>query len=248
MKRWKSWMKAMIVSAVLCVLCAFTAMADDYYYLKTPDSVYWGDGEDGIAHWTKVEKAKKYEVVLYEGESRVKRVYTTGCRINLSEYFTNDGQYYFTVRAVPSDTQRRFVAGEWASSDELDVDWMGDTEGRWRKYSTGIKYQKADRTYYTDEWAKIKGEWYYFGSDSYMKTGWIQLAGTWFYLENDGKMSTGWEQINNVWYYFNNSGAMQTGWVQTKPGYWYYLNSDGAMLCNTVVEGHQLNADGLMIN
>ncbi len=29
-----------------------------------------------------------------------------------------------------------FVAGEWASSDELDVDWMGDTEGRWRKYST----------------------------------------------------------------------------------------------------------------
>ena len=116
------------------------------------------------------------------------------------------------------------------------------------KYSTGTKYQKADRTYYTDEWAKIKGEWYYFGSDSYMKTGWIQLAGTWFYLENDGKMSTGWEQINNVWYYFNNSGAMQTGWVQTKPGYWYYLNSDGAMLCNTVVEGHQLNADGLMIN
>ena len=92
MKRWKSWMKAMIVSAVLCVLCAFTAMADDYYYLKTPDSVYWGDGEDGIAHWTKVEKAKKYEVVLYEGESRVKRVYTTGCRINLSEYFANDGQ------------------------------------------------------------------------------------------------------------------------------------------------------------
>ena len=83
-----------------------------------------------------------------------------------------------------SDTQRRFVAGEWASSDELDVDWMGDTEGRWRKYSTGTKYQKADRTYYTDEWAKIKGEWYYFGSDSYMKTGWIQLAGTWFYLEN----------------------------------------------------------------
>ena len=81
-----------------------------------------------------------------------------------------------------------------------------------------------------------------------MNTGWIQLAGTWFYLENDGKMSTGWEQINNVWYYFNDSGAMQTGWVQTKPGYWYYLNSDGAMLCNTVVEGHQLNADGLMIN
>ena len=248
MKRWKSWMKAMIVSAVLCVLCAFTAMADDYYYLKTPDSVYWGDGEDGIAHWTKVEMAKKYEVVLYEGESRVKRVYTTGCRINLSEYFANDGQYYFTVRAVPSDTQRRFVAGEWASSDELDVDWMVDTEGRWRKYSTGTKYQKADRIYYTDEWAKIKGEWYYFGSDSYMKTGWIQLAGTWFYLGTDGKMSTGWEQINNVWYYFNNSGAMQTGWVQTKPGYWYYLNSDGAMLCNTVVEGHQLNADGLMIN
>ena len=61
-------------------------------------------------------------------------------------------------------------------------------------------------------------------------------------------MCTGWEQISNVWYYFNESGAMQTGWVQTKPGYWYYLNSDGAMLSNTVVEGHQLNADGLMIN
>ncbi len=137
MKRWKSWMKAMIVSAMLCVLCTFTAMADDYYYLKTPDSVYWGDGEDGIAHWTKVEKAKKYEVVLYEGESRVKRVYTTGCRINLSEYFTNDGQYYFTVRAVPSDTQRRFVAGEWASSDELDV----GLDGRYRRPLEKVQYR-----------------------------------------------------------------------------------------------------------
>ena len=110
MKRWKSWMNAMIVSAVLCVLCAFTAMADDYYYLKTPDSVYWGDGEDGIAHWTKVEKAKKYEVVLYEGESRVKRVYTTGSRINLSEYFSNDVQSYFFVLCLFSGTTRRFLS------------------------------------------------------------------------------------------------------------------------------------------
>ena len=58
MKRWKQWMKAVIVSAVLCMLCAFTAMADDYYYLKTPDSAYWGEGEDGIAHCPKLRRLK----------------------------------------------------------------------------------------------------------------------------------------------------------------------------------------------
>lgn len=247
MKYCEKWIRTAVAAIALCVAFAFQAMAS--VQLGTPETAYWDEAnESGIAHWTKVEKAKKYEIVLYEGESRVKRVYSSGTKIDLSEYFTGDGQYYFTVRAVPTDTQRKFSSGGVASSDELDVDWMGETGGRWRKYSTGTKYEKADKSFYTSEWAKIKGKWYYFNADGYMQTSWLKLGDLWYYLNADGEMQTGWVQVENVWYYLNADGVMQTGWVQSKPGFWYYLNSDGAMLSNTVVEGHQLNADGLMIN
>ena len=246
MKRWKQWACTAFAAAFLGMIFAFQAFAATF---EAPEKAYWDEADQsGVAHWTKVEKAKKYEIILYEGESRVKRVYSTGTRTDLSEYFTNDGQYSFAVRAVPTDSQKIYTAGEWAESGELDVDWMGDTEGRWRRYSTGTKYEKADRTFYTNEWAKIKNDWYYFDTDGYMQTGWISLADVWYYLGTDGKMQTGWVQLENVWYYFNESGVMQTGWVESKPGFWYYLNSDGAMLSNTTVEGHQLDSTGLMIN
>ena len=75
--------------------------------------------------------------------------------------------------------------------------------------------------------------------------------GTKYLTDSTGEKYSGWFiDSKEDWYYFNESDkAMKTGWHHDdKDGYWYYLNSDGAMLCNTVVEGHQLNADGLMIN
>jgi len=243
---------AMGVLAVLLMSLMFvvTALAatKERYYLGATENAYWDTADNGVARWDKVEKAKRYEVVLYEGDRKVKRVYSTGTRTNLSEYMTNNSTYSFTVRAVPTDAQTHFRAGDWVASDEIDVDWLGETDGRWRTYSNGKKYQRSDRTYCTGCWELIQGEWYHFNADGFMETGWIQDGQTWYYLDTDGKMETGWKKLNEEWYFLDASGAMRTGWVETKPGQWYYMDGSGKMLSNTIVDGHQLDASGLRIN
>ena len=58
------------------------------------------------------------------------------------------------------------------------------------------------------EWNGQKN-WYYFGSDTFMKTGWFQDdTGNWYYLNPksdgfQGAMMTGWQQIDGEWFYFN---------------------------------------------
>ena len=42
---------------------------------------------------------------------------------------------------------------------------LGVTDGRWRTYSQGKKYQRDDKTYITDQWELIGSEWYYFGQE-----------------------------------------------------------------------------------
>lgn len=93
----------------------------------------------------------------------------------------------------------------------------------------------------------IQGDWYYFNAEGYVQTGWIQVGDKQYYLDGDGKMKTGWLQSGGNWYYLGVSGDMKTGWVETAPGEWYYMDADGKMLANTVVEGYQLNENGLMV-
>lgn len=250
MKRIRSMAWSMAAAMVMSIMFAVTALAasSERYYFAATESAYWDSSDNGVARWEKVEKAKKYEVVLYEGDQKVKRVYSSGTRVDLSEYMSNNSTYSFAVRAVPTDSQTRFRAGDWVASDELDVDWLGETDGRWRTYSTGKKYQKSDRSYCTEGWELIQGDWYHFNAEGYVETGWITVGQTWYYLDQDGKMQTGWVNLNDVWYYMDSSGAMQTGWVQAKPGQWYYLDASGKMLSNTTVDGHQLDASGLRMD
>lgn len=63
----------------------------------------------------------------------------------------------------------------------------------WQQDETGWKYQLEDSTYAADrvldlEEAEGGYEFYYFGSDGYMKTGWIEDEGLWYYGDEDGKL------------------------------------------------------------
>lgn len=244
----KAWPCRLLVLTILInIFLVFSALAAGPYYFSISEEAYWGGNHDGVAHWKKVEKAKEYEVLLYRGDTRIKRVCVKAAKVDLSEYMENNQVYTFAVRAIPTDSQRNYRAGEWLFSEELYVDWLGTTSGRWRVYSTGKKYQKEDRTYCANGWEMIQGDWYYFNAEGYVQTGWIQVGDKQYYLDGDGKMKTGWLQSGENWYYLGVSGDMKIGWVETAPGEWYYMDADGKMLANTIVEGYQLNEKGLMV-
>lgn len=123
----------------------------------------------------------------------------------------------------------------------------------WFKDSRGWYYRTMKGTYASNQWLKIKSNWYHFDPAGYMQTGWLKLGSSWYYLKDTGAMATGWQKIGNTWYYLNTvsdgsegvmrtgwvkvdgtwyfmtaSGAMQTGWINVR-GTWYYFNSSGAM-------------------
>ena len=101
--------------------------------------------------------------------------------------------------------------------------WKQDSHGWWN--TEGNSYSKG--------WRAIGNNWYYFGSDGYMRTGWAKDNGTWYYMQPSGAMKIGWINDNGTWYYMQPSGAMKIGWVYDK-GTWYFTNVSGAMQTGVV--------------
>lgn len=61
----------------------------------------------------------------------------------------------------------------------IDAAWIKDSNGWWN--SEGSSWSIG--------WRNINNEWYYFGTDGYMKTGWIQDKDKWYYLDTNGAMA-----------------------------------------------------------
>lgn len=230
---------AAIMICMMLVLNVFAAT--DRYQLGTTEKTWWSDTT--VARWKKVDHAKKYQVRLYEdGTSKIRLTVET-TSVDFSPYMEDGSEYYFEVCAYAKNSSQR--TGEWVESDSQIVKGRGDMSGRWRTYQQGKKFQKADNSYVTDTWYLIAGKWYDFDADGYAKTGWTEGNGKWYYLDSQGVMQTGWIQLDGASYYLNPDGSMAVGWVQVKPGEWYYLNSDGKMASNTVVDGCQIDGNGL---
>lgn len=96
----------------------------------------------------------------------------------------------------------------------------------WKQNTTGWWWQEDDGSYPVSRWQLIRGNYYYFDQNGYMKTGWLKLDADWYYLggANDGAMKTGWQQVGGTWYYLKDNGTMAADtWI----GDWY-VNSSGA--------------------
>lgn len=108
--------------------------------------------------------------------------------------------------------------------------------GTWEQDEHGWKFLQTNGTYAAGQWGMIKGVWYLFGEDTYMKTGWNNWNNRWYYLDetkgsNEGVMLVGWQLIKDKWYYLNpisdgTRGAMLSNqWVGD-----YFLDVDGSWI------------------
>lgn len=222
--------------------------------LGVTEQAGWSDAKKTRASWKKVPYATQYEIRLYQNDTWIKTLETTGTSLDLGAYIKAEGDYYYAVRAKGKTTEERkyLLTGEYVNSEDvltMDSGELGDIGGSWHNDQKGRRYRLASGDTPSAQWLMVMGEWYYFDEDGYVVTGWFEdkESTLWYYMDDQGKMSLGWKEILGTWYYFNTDGQMQTGWIQAKPGEWYYLNPDGSMAADTVIEGYRLGSDGRML-
>jgi hypothetical protein len=246
MKKFGIWKAGFLAALALAILMCVPAMAATK--LGETEEAYWDKGGAAIARWKTVDKAKEYQVRLFEdGDTHVKTVTVSSAKADLSSYMQDGHWYYFEVRAVPKSGQKSYTSGEWVESDEYEAKGLGDTQGKWRTYSQGKKYQKADQSYGANEWYLVQGNWYYFNEEGYVLTGWQQISGKWYFFSSEGIMQTGWLEDGGSRYFLDSDGSMATGWKQVYPGQWYYMDDQGKMVSGTEVDGYRLNETGLWV-
>lgn len=239
-------------------------------YLGAPKHIWWET--ETVGKWSSVSQAHEYQVKLYvaddvdrdeenwrmvdfDDESMVdaecvmtRRTSQTSC--DFTEYMNDLHSYFFVVRATPKVSEQAYVvAGDWVASQDVDFrgsENQGITEGKWRNYLEGSRYEDGDGNFLPGGWHRIRGSWYLLDEGGYRLKGWQTVDGNRYYLsEDDGRMATGWFVWEDHWYYADKSGVLQTGWVMDTPGNYYYLNEDGTMAHDTEVDGYWLGADGL---
>lgn len=114
----------------------------------------------------------------------------------------------------------------------------------WVKESTGWRYRLSNGTYLsgslvldpaTDRqveqvvWKQLRGAWWAFGADGYIRTGWVYdySAGEWYYVDENTGMRTGWylDPQDGRWYYLDPAtGEMLTEWQLIPDLGYVYLN------------------------
>lgn len=223
------------------------------------EEAYWVETPLGKARWSKVDGASSYEVKLFCDENMVYHVSrTSSASYDFFPYMTEEGGYYFKVRAVAkSESEADYLkAGGWTESDSQDInrkdaqaaDKRATSQGKgspgvnvkdgtgpnsqapgWAQDRSGWWYKNPDGTYPVGSWQLIGDKWYLFDVNGYMLTGWQWKNDREYYLTTNGDMVTGWFQYNRIWYYLDPEMGKLTGqWLQQGDD-WFYLNPDGSM-------------------
>jgi glucan-binding YG repeat protein len=129
----------------------------------------------------------------------------------------NDPKQCWTY--VDGHYKYRVVTGGYLTSSWVRY-LTDDADERW--------YVDADGNMVVNDYYKIDGLWYLFGSDGKEVTKqWVQRSdGTWLYSDGDGRLPSGWKTIAGKDYLFDdNFGTMRTGWVQENDTYYFLLDS-----------------------
>ena len=141
-------------------------------------------------------------------------------------------------------------------------------DGTWIPDGNRWKYERPDGSMAAGTWEDIDGEWYHFGSDSYMQTGWQKVGNLryffedggalaegwscytgdgdekWYYYDENGNVRIHWQEIGGKWYWFNSSGVLNLEASKTIGGRKFYFHEDGSMVGNEYVGFHYFNMDG----
>lgn len=220
------------------------------------ENVVW-DGNSGTGTWTDNTSARYYQVKLYRNDSSVMStasVYDNS--YDFASHMTRRGNYYFSVRAVGSGSEK----GEWADSDTL---FLTASEAEDISYDYRHSYASggpASSGSYTSGGpgdngtnpATLGGPGSSANSGQDFSTAqgnhWcIDQGGKWFQFK-DGSYPVGrWVMIDGTWYCFGQNGYLRCGWIEDN-GKWYYTDSNGAMLVNTrTPDGCYVGGDGAWI-
>ena len=137
-----------------------------------------------------------------------------------------------------------FMGSLTISPKTVTAQAASNVAGKWVKNKkTGkIRYKKtADKKYIKDQFARIKGRWYRFDKDGYLKTGWFTENGKTYFGRTSkkaglqGRLINGWCTLNKKTYYFEktdkagSNGVLCTGWktIGTRT---FYFNKDGSLV------------------
>ena len=177
------------------------------------------------ATWAAAEGAATYEVTLYRNDKTVgTKQYTTETALDFGIALNREGEYYYRVRGIGSDStwtgsytespslyrSKEEVAaalaggGESASAEQGGQETQG-TQGRWVQTGNGWRFFKTDGTQQYNDWLLINGKWYFFQEDGLMKTGWVNWKDTAYYLGPDGDMWVNRDTPDG--HFVNESGA-----------------------------------------
>ena len=206
--------------------------------------VSWGDDDSPVISWDEADYATQYEVKLYRNNTIKETVTTKNTSYDFRDKIRENGKGSYTVKVRAAVGNSNSSKGDWTESDEFEVDddilaaLGGKTnnsgsnnggqtgpngsnsgnKGAWLKDNVGWWYCNADRSYTTDNWQQIDGNWYYFNKSGYMKTGWLKsrFTGKWYWLSTEngsnlGKMLTN-QWVDNNRYFVDNSGV----WTQSR--------------------------------
>ena len=156
------------------------------------------------------------------------------------------------------DETGKMVTGWYISgSDIYYMDSSGAMLTGWQKINDTWYYFYPDNGHEAPQgaaatnWQVIDGYHYFFNSQGAMQKGWINQAGRWYYLNTiqsnlEGAMLKGLFTRNGKTYYTGEDGVMKTGWQQVD-GYWRFFHQDGTMAVNSVIDGYQINEDGVWV-
>lgn len=208
------------------------------------------DESSGTANWEENPAAKYYQVKLYRNDSSV-----TGIRTTHETYYefagdiTRRGDYYFTVRAVGSGSEK----GDWESSDTWYVS-AHEADDLSDGYSDG----PGGSSYGSNRGPGVSGG----GGPSGSSGGpggssggpggngnhWcLDTKGWWYQFSNGSYPVNSWQLIDGKWYCFGQDAYIRCGWIDWN-GKWYYTDASGAMLVNTrTPDGCYVGGDGAWI-
>lgn len=133
-----------------------------------------------------------------------------------------------------------------ANYASITIHHIKSAPGEW-VYTAPNWYWYENKVAVKSTWKYIQGRWYYLSNSGVMLNNWQFINNQWYFLNrSSGAMEIGWQFIDSQWYFLNkSSGAMETGW-QFIDNQWYYLYpSSGIMAINTVVDGWQIDGNGV---
>ena len=223
------------------------AVGDGKYDLDIPE-VSWGN--DATAYWEEAEDATSYELKLYrDGKLLTSKTLTTSnTEFDFSEYFTEEGEYEYKVRALYNKSNK----GDWEESDEYELKknqvinkepgkpsgtTVTNKEGTWVKDGKGWWWLNADRTWPANQWKKINNKYYFFNASGYMHTGWVFTDGNWYFCGENGERLTNTTvsdcKLNSQGIWVGNPNT----WFKWGTD-WYYFGKDGKPALNQWIESN----------